>query len=32
MNSFNLPDKLLSGLELQKEYIGLQIEEKAVRL
>ena len=32
MNSFNLPDKLLSGLELQKEYISLQIEEKAVRL
>lgn len=32
MNSFNLPDKLLSGLELQKEYIALQIEEKIVRL
>lgn len=32
MNSFNLPDKLLSGLQLQKEYIELQIEEKIVRL
>lgn len=32
MKDLNLPDELLSGLQLQKEYIGLQLEEKAVRL
>ncbi len=32
MNDMNLPDELLVGLQLQKKYIGLQVEEKAVRI
>lgn len=32
MNDRNLPDELLVGLQLQKKYIGLQVEEKAARI
>ena len=32
MNSINLLDELLSGLQLQKEYIGLELAEKLTHL
>lgn len=32
MNSINLLDELLSGLQLQKEYIGLELTEKMTHL
>ncbi len=32
MNSINLLDELLSGLQLQKEYIGLELTEKMIHL
>ena len=32
MKNLDLSDEVLSALQLQKEYIGLQLEEKIIRL